>query len=157
MPQPAINTFGTVVEKYLKGHVAGQRQAAGVERVIRRESLPKWRNRVLASITRADVIKIIDEIRSRGAKYSARNLLANTKVFFGWAVERGHIQTSPADRLKPSRLIGPASPRKRVLTDADACRFLASNSPHAISDRSFVSDVAAYWTSPKRSRRSPMV
>ena len=117
------NTFGAIVETYLRHHVAGQRQAAGVERLIRKELLPRWRNKSLATIDRRDVIQIIDEISGRGAPYQARNLLANVKVFFGWAIERGHVQTSPADRLKPSRLIGPASPRQRVLTDIELAAF----------------------------------
>jgi hypothetical protein len=117
------NTFGTVVEKYLKGHVAGQRQAAGVERVLRRELLPKWRNRALASISRTDVIKVIDEITGRDAPYQARNLLSHVKTFFGWAIERGHVEASPADRLKPSRLIGPPAPRQRVLSDIEIAAF----------------------------------
>jgi integrase len=117
------NTFGAVLEKFITGHVAGQRQAAGVERLLRKELLPKWRNKLLAVISKKDVITIVDEITSRGAPYQARALLRQVKVFFGWATERGHLETSVADRLKASRLIGPASARQRVLSDVELAAF----------------------------------
>jgi integrase len=117
------DTFGAVVEQFFKHHVAKQRQGAGVERLIRKELLPGWRNKPLAKIDRRDVIAIVDEINGRDAKYQGRAVLAQIKVFFGWAIERGHVQASPADRLKPSRLIGPASARQRVLTDDELAAF----------------------------------
>ena len=50
------NAFGAVIEEYLKRHVAGKRKAKDVEREIRKELLPRWRNKPLAFITRKDVI-----------------------------------------------------------------------------------------------------
>jgi integrase len=115
--------FGVILEKFIAAHVAKQRQAAGVERLLRKELLSRWRNKPLASVTKADVIQIIDEINGRGAPYQARALLRQVKVFFGWAVERGHLETSVADRLKASRLIGKASARQRVLSDIEIAAF----------------------------------
>ena len=63
--------------------------------------------------------------QDRDAPYQARNVLAHVKTFFGWAIEHGYggIETSPCDRIKPSRLIGPASPRQRVLSDIEIAAF----------------------------------
>jgi integrase len=116
------NTFGVVLEKFIEGHVAGQRQAAGVERLLRKE-LSGWHNRPLAKITKADVIAIVDEVTNRDAKYQAMALLRQIKVLFGWCVERGHLEMSPADRLKASRLIGKASARQRVLDNTELAAF----------------------------------
>jgi integrase len=119
------NTFGAVVEEYLQRHVAGQRKAADVEREIRKELLPRWRNKTLAAITRKDVTHLVDEIKDRGALYQAHNVLGHAKTLFNWAIERGiyGIETSPCDRIKPSRLIGPKSPRQRVLSDIEIAAF----------------------------------
>jgi integrase len=119
------NSFGVVVEGYLRRHVAGQRKAKDVEREIRKELLPRWRNRALSSITRRDVTRLVDEIKDRGASYQAHNVLGHAKTFFNWAIERGiyGIETSPCDRIKPSRLIGPKAPRHRVLTDIEIAAF----------------------------------
>jgi integrase len=119
------NTFGAVVEEYLQRHVAGQRKAADVEREIRKELLPRWRNKALSTITRKDVTRLVDEIKDRGALYQAHNVLGHAKTFFNWAIERGiyGVETSPCDRIKPSRLIGPKSPRQRVLSDIEIAAF----------------------------------
>jgi len=119
------NTFGVVIEEYLKRHVAGQRKAADVEREVRKELLPRWRNKALSAITRKDVTHLVDEIKDRGALYQAHNVLGHAKTFFNWAIERGiyGIEVSPCDRIKPSRLIGPKSPRQRVLSDIEIAAF----------------------------------
>jgi integrase len=119
------NTFGAVVEEYLQRHVAGQRKGADVEREIRKELLPRWRNKALSTITRKDVTRLVDEIKDRGALYQAHNVLGHAKTFFNWAIERGiyGVETSPCDRIKPSRLIGPKSPRQRVLSDIEIAAF----------------------------------
>ena len=119
------NSFGAVMEEYLKRHVAGKRKARGVEREIRKELLPRWRGRPLSSITRKDVTRLVDEIKDRGAPYQAHNMLGHAKTFFNWAIERGiyGIETSPCDRIKPSRLIGPKAPRQRVSNDIEIAAF----------------------------------
>jgi integrase len=117
------DSFGVIVEQFLQHHVAKQRQAKSVMRLIRKELLPKWHSKPLASISKKDVLAIIDEITARGAPYQARALLRQIKVFFGWAIERGYLETSPADRLKASRLIGPAAARQRVLDDTELAAF----------------------------------
>lgn len=119
------NSFDVVVQEYLKRHVAGQRKAKDVEREIRKELLPRWRNKTLSSITRHDVIRLVDEIKDRGALYQAHNVLGHAKTFFNWAIERGiyGIETSPCDRIRPSRLIGPKAPRQRVLSDIEIAAF----------------------------------
>jgi integrase len=83
--------------------------------------LPPWRNKPLSAITRKDVTRLVDEIKDRGALYQAHNILGHAKTLFNWAIERGiyGIETSPCDRIKPSRLIGPKSPRQRVLSDLE--------------------------------------
>ena len=52
----ANSTFGVVVEDFLKRHVKGQRRAAQVEREIRRELIPVWKDKQVGEITRSDVV-----------------------------------------------------------------------------------------------------
>ena len=87
--------------------------------------MPRWRNKALSAITRKDVTHLVDEIKDRGALYQAHNVLGHAKTFFNWAIERGiyGIEASPCDRIKPSRLIGPKSPRQRVLSDVEIAAF----------------------------------
>jgi integrase len=111
------DTLAAAVDMYLQRHVAGQRKAADTEREIKNELVARWGHRALASIRRADVIAMIDEIVDRGARAQARNILTHCKTFFGFAVERGLLENSPADHVSPLRLIGPKVHRQRVLDD----------------------------------------
>jgi integrase len=117
------NTFGAVAAEYFRTNVAKQRRAAEVRRDFERELLPRWRGKPVLKITRRDVIKVVDEINARGAKYQAHTILTHCKVFFAWAVERGHIEASPAAVIKPSRLIGAKQARQRVLSDIELAAF----------------------------------
>jgi integrase len=118
-------TFGAVMEEYLTRHVAGKRKAKDVEREMRKELLSRWSDKPLASITRKDVTLLVDEIKDRGAPYQAHNVLGHVTTMFNWAIERGiyGVDTSPCDRIKPARLIGPKVPRHRVLSDVEIVAF----------------------------------
>jgi integrase len=118
-------TFGAIVEEYLSRHVKGQRKAAQVEREIRREIIPHWKDKPLAEITRSDVVELIDAIADRPAPYQAHNILGHIRTFFNWAIDRSKygLEISPCDRLRPGRLIGEKKPRQRVLTDDEIAAF----------------------------------
>ena len=80
-----------------------------------------WGAKPVTEITRRDVVKVVEFIADRGAKYQAHNVLGHVRAFFNWAINRGiyGLETSPCDRLKPAALIGERAPRQRVLSDAE--------------------------------------
>ena len=128
----SVTTFDVAVEDYLARHVKGLRTARGAEREIRNELVPHWARRPLNEITRSDVIRLIDKIVARPAPGQARNIFGHIRTFFNWAVEHGLVEASPADRVRPARLIGPKMPRQRVLTDTEIKEFwhAASSMPY---------------------------
>jgi integrase len=111
-------TFAAVAEDFLERHVKGQRKERDAEREIRKELIAHWGERPIASITREDVVALVDAI-ARRAPYLAHNVLAHVRSLFNWAINRGTygLETSPCDRLKPSALIGPKQARQRILND----------------------------------------
>ena len=111
-------TFAAVAEDFLERHVKGQRKERDTEREIRKELIAHWGERPIASITREDVVALVDAI-ARRAPYLAHNVLAHVRSLFNWAINRGTygLETSPCDRLKPSALIGPKQARQRILND----------------------------------------
>jgi integrase len=119
------NTFAAVLDDYLARHVRGKRKAAVVAREMRKDLLPRWRNKPLAEITRTDVVRAVDTITDRGSPYQAHNVLGHIRTLFNWAIERGiyGVETSPCDRIKPARLIGKKQARQRVLTDEELAAF----------------------------------
>src|SRR5688572_4973627 len=116
-PQPgSTDTFGQVAERYFQ-HIERLRRSEEVERCIRRDLFPTWENKVLSSITKRDVITIVDTVKARGKPSAAHHVLAYARGVFNYAIARDIIDQSPCDRLKPSMLIGPKGTRHRVLDD----------------------------------------
>lgn len=85
-----------------------------------RDVLPIWKNRLIHTITRGDVHRVIDPILARRADVHANRVVARLRAFFNWAVERDHLSASPIVGMKlPTK----ERPRDRVLSD-DELRWL---------------------------------
>jgi hypothetical protein len=93
-------TFGVVVEDFLREKVSTERKAKEIEADIRRDLLPKLKDRPIAAITDIDVLTIIKAKAKRGPV--TRNLLALLKRFFRWAIaQRTYgIKHSPCEGLQ---------------------------------------------------------
>src|SRR5262249_4681199 len=114
-----------------------------VERHFRRIFVAIWGERPIASISRRDVLPLIESIRDNGtpatlaayekrgkanrvpAPVQARNLLAYLKAFFNWAIERDTygLESSPCEHLKSARIIGERRAEDRTLNDPELFAF----------------------------------
>jgi integrase len=126
------DTFDVVAEEFIRRVVIGpnpdkpkQRRGHIVARELRREFSERWKGRPITSITRRDVIEVVNEVVDRGAPYQAHNLLGHVRVLFNWTIEIGDygLEISPCDRIRPKRLIGKKALRMRVLTNAELKAF----------------------------------
>jgi integrase len=115
----AANSFEKVAEAYISRHVSKLRGAKNFSREIRGELVEPWRGRPIDTITRQDVVAVIDAIVDRGAPEQARNVFGHLRALLNWAIGRGvyGLETSPCDRIKPKALFGTKRKRDRVLTD----------------------------------------
>ncbi|MEL4069536.1 integrase arm-type DNA-binding domain-containing protein [Ochrobactrum sp. GPK 3] len=105
------------VERYAKPKNKSWKE---VQRQFTVNVLPTWGDRDIASITKRDVIELLDKIIDGGAPTMANRVLATLKKFFGWLTERDVIPSSPANGIgKPA----PEVSRDRVLSD-DEIRLL---------------------------------
>jgi integrase len=114
------NTFGLVCEEYFADIRRRKlRRANEVEREIRREFVSRWERRPITDIGRDDVLAVVEAAIKRGAPWQAHHVLSYASRLFNWAIDRGvyGLESSPCDRMRPARLIGPKQPRTRVLTD----------------------------------------
>ena len=109
-----------VVADFLARHVSQNRSAAETRRIFTKEVLPIWGARRLDTITRRDVIELLDGIADRGSPIMANRTLAAVRKLFNWSVSRDVLQTSPASGVKP-----PAAERsrERILTDGELRLF----------------------------------
>jgi integrase len=113
-PPPAPESFDTIANEWLKRDQAKNRSAGEVKRVVERELKPAWTGREFTTISRRDIVQLIDAIEDRGHPIMARRIHAHLHRLFRWSVGRGIIEINPmADLPKP----GEAPERDRVLTD----------------------------------------
>src|SRR5262249_29928154 len=111
--------FAAVAEAFISRHIATKRTARPTELLIRRELIPRWGDRPITDISRADVIVMVDEIVDRGAPETARQAFTYARRLFGWAVPRYGLEHAPTDHLSLKDLVGPKVARKRVLTERE--------------------------------------
>jgi integrase len=116
--------FGEVAELYLVRVVARQRQARSAERIIRSELITRWAARPVSSLTRRDVIAMVEDIDARGAPVYAAACFAQARALFGWCVARDLLEHSPCTNLKVAAFVSRSKQaRQRVLGDAEVKAF----------------------------------
>jgi len=116
---PEADTFKAIAEDYLARHMAKNTAAATfveAKRTLDCDVLPKWGARPIATITRRDVIELIDGISGRGARIQANRVQARLRAMFNWAVEKGRLDVSPMEGMK---LTTKERPRDRALSDSE--------------------------------------
>jgi integrase len=119
--------FGAVADRY-KHHIAKRRTVGQIKQLIDRELVSRWGARPIASLSRREVISMVEQVRGHNGPAAARQALIYAKRIFGFAVARDLLANSPADHVSALELIGEKKPRQRVLT-ADEIRLLWAATP----------------------------
>ena len=120
-----------VIEEFMSRYMAGKgkapRYVQETKRNFDKHVLPRWRGRALRSITRRDVIDLLDEIVDEGKPVAANRTLAAVRKLFNWALQRGIVEASPVTLVE---MPGPERKRERTLSPDEiravwaACREL---------------------------------
>jgi len=107
-------TIGELCKVYLEKWATPNKRESSAQRdrgQIERDILPRWHSRKISSITRADVIALLDEIVARGAPIMANRTKALLSKLFRFAVRRDLISFSPVVEI--DRPGGKEQPRQR--------------------------------------------
>ena len=107
-------TMGELMTEFEQIEGKGIRSIEERMRVLRKDLKP-WKDRKVITVTRRDVVELVDEIADRGPGI-ARTFQGYLGRLLNFAAERGHIPVSPMAGL---RRRAEEKPRKRVLTDAE--------------------------------------
>lgn len=99
-------------ELYLKQNWRGTWRAA--ECTLRNVVIPRWGTRSIHEITRADIVKVMDDYSDRPAR--RKEIHSVLRKLFNWAADRQDIEFSPLAGMKAPKAV-PA--RRRVLNDEE--------------------------------------
>lgn len=110
----AVEVF---IERYARPR---QKSWRDTEAALRLSLVAIHGHRALRSLKRADIAVMLDSVTAKnGVTPRANRMLAHTRRFFNWLVERGVLETSPALGVKaPAKEIA----RDRVLSDDELSR-----------------------------------
>jgi integrase len=114
---PKLDTFEGLAAEYVERHVRPRhKRARETEQMIQNKLVARWRGRPIASITRHDILTVLDAELDAGRERTANKLLVVVRRLFAWAQERGIVESNPAAAIrKPGR----EQTRDRVLTDQE--------------------------------------
>ena len=103
-------TFAALATEVLEAKATTTREATRRERqrIVDTELLPEWKTRPVASLTRRDVVQLVERIARRGAPVMANRVLATIKVIFATGLKRGF----PTLEASPAQLVDPPAPEE---------------------------------------------
>ena len=130
-------TFEAVAEDFIKRHVRPSLKcAAATKSEIRREIVPKWRDRPVTEIARRDVVKLLEGLVDDGRRSTAHHVLAHLRKMFNWAIARDAygLRSSPVVRGMARDIIGAEKPRQRVLSDLEILEVWRATFAAKLSD-----------------------
>jgi integrase len=130
---PPERLFEEQAREYIRRHVSGKRTAARIGADIERELIPKWKGRLVADISRADVVELLDRIADRGTLRMRDVIKTVISSMWGWFIERGVATTNPATGI---RSIG-HNVRTRVLHDGEIREIWAAGEQLPYPEREF--------------------
>ncbi|MDC0499976.1 tyrosine-type recombinase/integrase [Paracoccaceae bacterium] len=99
--QRGTDLFKVVLDEWLSKDQAKNKSVHQVKVAMYRHALPAFGPMPVSSITKRDVIKLIDKIVEVGSPVAANRVLAFIKRFFSWCKERDILELSPAETIRP--------------------------------------------------------
>jgi len=119
MEQAARKTFSDVFTEWNSTKLSKRKDGENLLRAIRKDILPNLGEKEIGAVTRADLMKCLDAVTSRGSPRMANVLLNVLKTFYGWAQLREIVSADPLGPVRAADVGGKLPSRDRVLSDAE--------------------------------------
>ena len=99
------HTFGTMAQEVLEARSLKTRESTRRERerLLQKELLPQWGDRDVSTITRREVVHLVEGIAQRGAPTVANRTLSLIRLLFNDGLRRGFptLEANPAHLVEP--------------------------------------------------------
>jgi integrase len=116
-------TFNQLADKYVNQHAKQKRSGKSDQRRIDRYLRPRWGERKLEDICKADVRALLDPIRDEGKKAELQHVRALVSGIFNFAIAEDVVQLNPCAGL-PKRKGDAVKPRTRALKTEKELRLV---------------------------------
>ena len=125
-------TFGEFADIYLERYARVEKKPRSVredEHMIEADLKPAWQDRKLPTISRRDVIALLDRIVARDAPVRANRVRALASKMFNFAISRDLVEHNPVHGTsRPS----PERSRERRLSDDEICTLTEALKPEPL-------------------------
>lgn len=113
----AAITFEDLVKAFVEQHLKqNARSWRNIESNLKNARLRHFFKRTAASITKKEIVAVLDKIVATGKPHGATNVLRNLRMMYNWAADRDMVPSNPCDRIRPPAR---TTERDRVLTDEE--------------------------------------
>ena len=114
-------TFAYLADRYMQEHAQRHKKSHVADaRNLRLHVLPRWKSRAYATISRADIVELLERLITAGKPVLCNRVQALVSKIFSFAIDAGLLTASPCYRLKRR---GVERARKRVLSDGEIRLF----------------------------------
>jgi integrase len=111
------NFSAEFIEKYVKPH---HKRPKDTIRFIKNHILPAFGDRAARDITRKDVIKLLEQIKSSSRPSAANHVLVILRRMYNWAIEQDELEVNPCLNIKKPVAV---KERERVLSKNEIHSF----------------------------------
>jgi integrase len=110
-----------VISLYGKQHLSQRRSGREVMQILQRNFVERFGSRSVHSISKRDVIDVVNAVIDRGSPVAANKSLKVVKSFFNWCVGRAIVERSPCEGIRAPTV---ERARDRVLTDRELAAII---------------------------------
>lgn len=122
-PAPGLS-LRELVADYKRLHLlVNTRGGATGAAVFNQARLAPLMDRAVTSITKAELVAVLDEIVADGVPHASVNLFKGLRAIFNWAVARDVLAATPCVGMRPPAR---GNTRDRVLTDAEVTALMSA-------------------------------
>ena len=115
------DTVPEVIGLYAKLHLSQRRSGREVMQILQRNLVDRVGSRSVHSISKRDVIDLVNAVVDRGSPVAANKSLKVVKSFFNWCVGRAIVERSPCEGIRVPTV---ERARDRVLTDRELAEII---------------------------------
>lgn len=117
LPEQARESFSAVAEDFVRLYALPRlKRSRDVVGVVRGKLIPAFGSKPITTVSRRDVLDVVDALAAAGKGTMANRTLAYARKLFNWAVERGVLEVSP---INGASLPAREESRDRVLDDGE--------------------------------------